>query len=648
MASLLLGAAGTSAAADARAGRAPAVPAETPDDSSWRDQVRPLDEYVPQPDLHLFDMNNAATRRVTNVGLYIDRDQVGLWQNSEGAHAEAQIRTSEFIGFVDEARSRGKPLTYVSNHPPCPACEDALIGMARLSSERGVQLQVVFTHGYTPRNRDERTRFGHWVGEMSNFGAEMFMGEPAGGLRPSGTELARALRASRLFTPPPCGGRRRGPCSNGGGGAAVPDRPATEILGGAASAPGGIDLSSLELRYVAEPGQGGFEYAFSASEGSGGTDPAAGLDVAAQQSDAFFVWLSLPRSDFWVNLNPNEPDRIVDEDLGNTEAGRVLLEADLQLKRSVGELIHPDTDLGARFWDEFEANNAGAAQYCFSFRQWIVPRPATVYEDGDGLFILDAPLEVKLETEYLESQGVESPVGSCPGQPPAVEQANEATFRSLILPRLEEAVNHGPEYADLRRVYLSRVAAEWYRERNLSQATAYGDLIDNGDITPWTLRDDWSPRDTFDQYVRSYTEGEFDVMRETVQGDLILTNSYFYGGVDFAHVEFDAVSSERFERDWPELSRTVDGAFDEPMDRRGGGLWIGSASAVPVAETEPANELLPLEELGAQARGDEPRGSSGGVRALIPPLLVVDAALGAVVALVLMSRRRRAPTVSTF
>ena len=37
---------------------------------------------------------------------------------------------------------------------------------------------------------------------------------------------------------------------------------------------------------------------------------------------------------------------------------------------------------------------------------------------------------------------------------------------------LDTAVNSAPEYADLRRVYASRVAAQWYRERSATKTTA--------------------------------------------------------------------------------------------------------------------------------------------------------------------------------
>jgi hypothetical protein len=98
---------------------------------------------------------------------------------------------------------------------------------------------------------------------------------------------------------------------------------------------GGIDFGSLELRYVSDQGSGqGVGYAFRGA-GAEVSDPAAGVGTARQSSDAFFTWLALPPSSHWVNLNPNEPDRIFDAQFGRTDAGKVLLEADLAMKKSI-------------------------------------------------------------------------------------------------------------------------------------------------------------------------------------------------------------------------------------------------------------------------------------------------------------------------
>jgi len=353
--------------------------------------------------------------------------------------------------------------------------------------------------------------------------------------------------------------------------------PLAASLSPTSEAPGGIDFSSLELRYLADSGSGGnqgLRYAFAALAATGDQDPAVGLRAAQQASDSFFVWLGLPPSKFWVNLNPNEPDRIVDAQLGRTDAGRVLLEADLQMKKTVGQLIHPDTPLGAQFWEALDLGGGS----CYSFRNWIVPGPATIRSDHGALYILDAPLLVKSESDYVELRGDNSRQTACPPQQQSAEQHNEELFQALILPQLEQAVNEAPEYADLRRIYLSRIAAEWYRERSAQERTPFAGLVDRANITPWVSQEPWSPRDVFDRYVDSYTNGEFNITHQTQDGNVIETRTYIYGGVDFADVPFRAVSADRFHSQWPDLPITVERAFDQPTIDQEGTVWLGSVS----------------------------------------------------------------------
>ena len=47
----------------------------------------------------------------------------------------------------------------------------------------------------------------------------------------------------------------------------------------------------------------------------------------------FLIGLSLPNEKFWVNLRPDAPDNIIDDDLARTDIGRIFLEADVQLKK---------------------------------------------------------------------------------------------------------------------------------------------------------------------------------------------------------------------------------------------------------------------------------------------------------------------------
>lgn len=305
-----------------------------------------------------------------------------------------------------------------------------------------------------------------------------------------------------------------------------------------------------------------------------------GLSIGGQRAaqlaaDSFFTWLALPPSTFWVNLNPDEPDRIVEERLGSTDAGRVLLEADLQMKRTVAKLIHPNTRAGDRFWDALQGESK-----CLSMRQWIVPKPALVRDKGDELFILDAPLEVKMENEYLASGGGVGGLDTCTEQSPEHDAYNEDLYRRTILPKLERAVNNAPEYADLRRVYASRVAAQWFRDRSMTEATAYDAIIGSGDVSRWPATEDWKPTDTFDRYVRSYREGEFEVERTTRQGNYLVTSVYVYGGVDFNDIPTEPVSETEFAEKHGRMATAARDGVGAPSEQDDADIvWLGGRVA---------------------------------------------------------------------
>lgn len=342
---------------------------------------------------------------------------------------------------------------------------------------------------------------------------------------------------------------------------------------------GGVDFSALELRYVSSTFHNGpsAQYAYKAGTLSEGQESFGGRRAAKLASDSFFVWLSLTPEKFWVNLNPDEPDRIIDEKFGRTDAGRVLLEADLAMKKSVAKFVHPDALAGKRFWEALR----GEAK-CVSMRQWIVPAAATVRDTGDELFILNTPLQVKMETEYRKS--AEPAREACDSQDSLTTQHNEQVYRRMILPQVQEAVNTAPEYANLRRVYASRVAAEWYRQRSLLKRTPYSDLVNQGDISRWESTEKWTPREVFDRYVRSYREGEFNITRTTTQGDWVSTNTFIYGGVNFEQVDQRPVDAARFDREHPNLSAAAKNALYSRVtgDRA---LWAGALTTTrPPAE----------------------------------------------------------------
>ena len=395
---------------------------------------------------------------------------------------------------------------------------------------------------------------------------------------------------------------------------------------------GGIDFSALELRYLADAppgGQQGIRFAFSAPPSSQPPRLDLGQAVTLQASDAFFVWLSLTPSTFWVNLNPDEPDRIVDAKLGTTDVGRVMLEADLQMKKTVAKLIHPDTAIGKQFWAGLDSG--GTDNTCLSFRQWIVPAPATVREDQGSLYILDAPLSVMLESDYVAKGAT---AYTCPGQSEATKKHNEQLFRSLILPKIQEAVNHAPEYADLRRIYLSRVAAEWYRKRAANQHTMFTDLINQGDVKAWPARQKWTPKEVFDRYVKSYTDGEFKVTHQTQQGNIIYTHTYIYGGVDFGAVPYFGLGDAAFNSKYGGLPGTVTQSLQKPTADHNGAVWFGSS-------TEPRPIAAPADSSNADQLNAALTTIKFGL--LLCLALIVVVVVVAVLIAVRVSRRRRTP-----
>ena len=348
---------------------------------------------------------------------------------------------------------------------------------------------------------------------------------------------------------------------------------------------GGIDFSSLELRYIADPSTRGTRasaFAFKAVPGKSGPRRASIARRAVRESsDAFFVWLALPPQSFTVNLNPSEPDRIVDSQLGRTDPGRILLEADLRMKKTVARLIHPHSRLGARFWAALDRlYEPQSAQVCLSFRQWIVPAPATVSENRGELYILKAPLDVKMESDYRRRRPVAGAgARPCPGQPQALEERSEALYRRMILPHVQRAVGRRPEYAALRRVYLARVAAEWYRRLGAREGGAFVEIIDSDDISRWVSKRRWRPRALFDQYVRSFRRGEFRVKRRTQEGNVVKTRTLVYGGVDFTSVPQQAVSAEGLRRLRPGLPAMLARSLSRPVvDRGRGEIWLAGAS----------------------------------------------------------------------
>ncbi|MEV1159498.1 hypothetical protein AB0J27_29300 [Micromonospora chokoriensis] len=302
--------------------------------------------------------------------------------------------------------------------------------------------------------------------------------------------------------------------------------------------PGGIDFSSVQLRYVTDGGGStGDTYSFETAT-SPGQESKDGTVQIYDADEALSTWMTVESSRFWVNLNPSQPDKVIDEYLGRTAVGRVMLDADLELKRAWTRLQDPKTALGLEYWNRM----TGLDGACI--RQWIVPKTATIREEGNRLYILDAPLEVKAEAFDFTIPG--DPNFTCPANP----EPSMAVYRDLLLPELNEAVNEAPGFKDLRRVYISRVAAEWYRARMAADGRAAEAGIDSNDVSALEREDDWTPTDVFNQYVKEINATTY----ELPNGVKVTA-----GGVDFTQpVKTTKLSDTSFKEQHATLPATVD------------------------------------------------------------------------------------------
>ncbi|MFI6728616.1 hypothetical protein NRF20_45025 [Streptomyces sp. R-74717] len=318
--------------------------------------------------------------------------------------------------------------------------------------------------------------------------------------------------------------------------------------------PGGIDFSTLEINYVGTPVKGkGLDYSMRADYVKDPDEnPGYGGDAKLQlASDAFFTWLALTPDKFWVNLNPIRPDVIMDKEFAKTDAGRVLLEADLTLKHDYADAMNPDKyERGERFWRAAPRTPEGMP--CLPIiRQWITPKPAKIREQDGGIYILDAPLKVNMEVPT----GPDVPPSACKLTEAQTKQA-ESLILTTIQPELERRVNDDKSYADLRRVYSSRVAAEYIRRQDAVSPTDFRKIINSNDVKRWPLRaenKDWDKKTVYDKYVDSFKNGDYKFER-VYDGKVWILSM---GGVDFSKAPKKNITRTQFNAQHRGLDKTT-------------------------------------------------------------------------------------------
>ena len=280
-----------------------------------------------------------------------------------------------------------------------------------------------------------------------------------------------------------------------------------------------------------------FNFDFIVDSGNSGLEGEALRSETQKLIRYFLASLTIPEDDMWVNLSPNERNRITSEELGRTEMGRDLLALDYILKQLTTSLITPESGPGAEMWKRIYSK----AQELYgttdipikTFNKiWITPDKAVVYQNDNVAIVLKSHLKVMMEEDFLAS-GKEQ-TSSNNGQEELNEQSLEI-IREVIIPEIEKEVNQGENFALLRQVYQSMILATWYKKQ-LKGSILNQIYSDKYKTVGVKHQDEGIIEEIYDQYLKAFREGAYNFIKEDYDpiSQENIPRKYFSGGLRMA------------------------------------------------------------------------------------------------------------------
>lgn len=204
--------------------------------------------------------------------------------------------------------------------------------------------------------------------------------------------------------------------------------------------------------------------------------------------DYFLAARAILEKDFWVNLSAYEDNKMIPQALGETELGRDLLAQDCLLKQFTASLLHPDGELGKRYWDAvytkaYELYGTTNIPINTFQKVWVVPEKAVIYEksageeypheltnyfaaskDDEVAIVGESSLNVMCEVDCLAlKNNLNNHL-----EPQAMQDVNDfciSIFKETILPAIKREVNMCENFKLIRQMYHSIVLAVWYKRK---------------------------------------------------------------------------------------------------------------------------------------------------------------------------------------
>lgn len=320
----------------------------------------------------------------------------------------------------------------------------------------------------------------------------------------------------------------------------------------------GLDVTGSaghhQLRFAAGP----------CASGSAAADTYPGGAIS-RSIDSFLLGLCMPDDAFWVNLTPESSAQSIDPEIAETDTGKILLAADLRLKKDTSSLTNPRTSpAGRKYWDLLYAKAAalGIDDIPIASRVWIIPGAVKISEGADSVRIAQSDLRVCLEAEH-RSAGQK-----LTAQQRQLQDYSRQLMRELIVPELSVKVNESAAYGNLRQVYRALVLARWYKERfGKNEPSMTRALLT--DVRSFPNRLPYGRDQIYRQYMDSLRGGDYDFAEKSSSRLCaymeLITRRYFSGGIDWRSVVFEKDSQTVAD---PALSRQVIFYFSIALDSR--------------------------------------------------------------------------------
>jgi hypothetical protein len=239
--------------------------------------------------------------------------------------------------------------------------------------------------------------------------------------------------------------------------------------------------------------------------------------------------------------------------------GKDLLEQDYILKRLSASITHPESSAGKDYWQEVyqkiaKINGTTKVPVNTFNKIWIMPDKAVINEDNGLAIITQSSLKAMIDEDYLALQ--KSTVNS--SSKDKINSAANQAMREIILPKIQEDINRGENFAVMRQIYNSMLLALWFKKK--FQDSFYKYYIDQNKVSGIDLQDKTVKDKIFKQYVESFKQGIYDYIKTDTEPTTkkSIKRRYFSGGFDARQTRFERTSSSSADAFMNELRGLID------------------------------------------------------------------------------------------